>query len=107
MFVDILEFLLTQVVKSSQKENDFQIMKYAYIEENNALHKNLYPIPKISNMERSIKNTKNELFLMYRSAQLFYFKQWKYNIVTNPIPLQFFAVTSSDGIYFWEYEEVS
>ena len=44
---------------------------------------------------------------MQSSTQLFYFKQWKYNIVTNPIPLQFFAVTYSDGIYFWEYEEIS
>ena len=107
MFVDILEFLLVQVVKSSQKENDFQIMKYAHMEKNNELHKNLYPISQILNMERSIKNTKNELFLMQSSAQLFYLKQWKYNIVTNPIPLQFFAVTITDGIHFWEYEEVS
>ena len=107
MFVDILEFLLVQVVKSSQKANDFQIMKYAQMEENIAFHKNLYQISQISKMERSIKNTKNELFLMQSSAQLFYFKQWKYNIVTNPIPLQFFAVTQYDGIYFWEYEEVS
>ena len=41
MFVDILEFLLIQIVKSSQKANDFQIMKYAQMEENIALHKNL------------------------------------------------------------------
>ena len=108
MFVDILEFLLVQVVKSSQKENDFQIMKYAHMEENNAIHKDLYPISQISNMERSIKNTKNELFLMQSSAQLFYFKQWYRNHAqTSPIPLQFFAVTYEDGIYFWEYEEVS
>ena len=39
MFVDILEFLLGQVVKSSQKENAFQIMKYTQMEENNALYK--------------------------------------------------------------------
>ena len=120
MFVGILEFLLVQVVKSSQKENDFQIMKYAQMEENIALHKNLYPISQISNMERSIKNTKNELFLMQSSAQLFYFKQlqnfyqlsyfkeWFHNhALTSPIPLQFFAVTYNDGIYFWEYEEIS
>ena len=108
MFVDILEFLLGQVVKSSQKENNFQIMKYAQMEEINAHHKNLYPISQISNMERSIKNTKNELFLMQSSAQLFYFKQWNRNhALTSPIPLQFFAVTDGDGIYFWEYEEVS
>ena len=107
MFTDILEILLLQVVKSSQQENDFQLMKYAQMEENIALHKNLYPISQISNMERSIKNTKNELFFMQSSALLFYYKQWKYNIVTNPIPLQFFAVTDNDGIYFWEYEEVS
>ena len=105
MFADILEFLLLQVVKSSQKENDFQVMKYAQMEENIALHKNLYQISQISNMERSIKNTKNELFLMQSSAQLFYFKQW--NALTSSIPLQFFAVTQYDGIYFWEYEEVS
>ena len=108
MFADILEFLLVLVVKSSQKENDFQIMKYAQMEINNALHKNLYPISQISNMERSIKNTKNELFLMQSSAQVFYFKQWYRNhALTSPIPLQFFAVTGNDGIYFWEYEEVS
>ena len=107
MFVDVLEFLLVLIVKSSQKENDFQIMKYAQMEEINTLQKNLYPISQISNMERSIKNTKNELFLMQSSTQLFYFKQWKYNIVTNPIPLQFFAVTNEDGIYFLEYEEAS
>ena len=107
MFVDILEFLLVQVTKSSQKENDFQIMKYAQMEEINALHKNLYPISQISNMERSIKNTKNELFLMQSSAQLFYFKQWnRDHALTSPIPLQFFVVTMTDGIYFWEYEEV-
>ena len=59
-------------------------------------------------MERSIKNTKNELFLMQSSAQLFYFKQWNRNhALTSLIPLQFFAVTKGDGIYFWEYEEVS
>ena len=107
MFVDILEFLLLQVVKSSQKANDFQIMKYAQLEENIAFHKNLYPISQISNMERSIKNTKNELFLMQSSAQIFKFNQWKYNLLTIPIPLQFFVVTKYDGIYFWEYEEVS
>ena len=107
MFADILEFLLLLVVKSSQQENDFQIMKYAQMEENIALNKNVYPISQISNMERSIKNTKNELFLMQSSAQLFYFKEWKYNIVTNPIPLQFFVVTYNDGIYFWEYEKVA
>ena len=107
MFIDILKFLLVLVVKSSQKENDTQIMKYPQMEENNALHKNLYPISQISNMERSIRNTKNELFLMQSSTQLFYFKQSKYNIVTNPIPLQFFIVTYTDGIYFWEYEEIS
>ena len=108
MFVDNLEFLLALVVKSSQKKNDFQIMKYAHMEENNELHKDLYPISQISNMERSIKNTKNELFLMQSSAQLFYFKQWYRNhALTSPIPLQFFAVTVEDGIYFWEYEEVS
>ena len=108
MFVDILEFLLVQVVKSSQKENEFQIMKYTHMDENNALHKDLYPISQISNMERIIKNTKNELFLMKNSAQLFYFKQWNRNhALTSPIPLQFFAVTYNDGIYFWEYEEIS
>ena len=119
MFVDILEFLLLQVVKSSQKETDFQIMKYAQMEEK-VLHKNLYPISQISNMERSIKNTKNELFLKQSSAQLFYFKQlpnfyqlsyfkeWFHNhALISPIPLQFFAVTRNDGIYFWEYEEIS
>ena len=71
-------------------------------------------------MERSIKNTKNELFLMQSSAKLFYFKQlpyfaqlsyfkeWFYNhTLTSPIPLQFFVVPNTDGIYFWEYEEVS
>ena len=59
-------------------------------------------------MERSIKNTKNELYLMQSSAQLFYFKQWYRNhALTSPIPLQFFAVTKDDGIYFWEYDEVS
>ena len=41
MFIDILKFLLVLVVKSSQKENDTQIMKYPQMEENNALHKNL------------------------------------------------------------------
>ena len=108
MFVDILEFLLVQVVKSSQKENEFQIMKYTHMDENNALHKDLYPISQISNMERSIKNTKNELFLIQSSAQIFYFKQWNRNhALTSPIPLQFFAVTMTDGIYLWEYEEVS
>ena len=108
MFVDILEFLLLQVVKSSQKENNFQIMKYAQMEEDNAFHKNLYPISQILNMERSIKKTKNELFLMQSSAQLFYFKQWYRNhALTSSIPLQFFAVTGHDGIYFWEYEKVS
>ena len=108
MFVDIFEFFLVLVVKRSQKENDFQIMKYAHMEEINALYKDLYPISQISNMERSIKNTKNELFLMQSSAQLFYFKQWYRNHAqTSPIPLQFFAVTYEDGIYFWEYEEVS
>ena len=107
MSVDILEFLLVLVVKSSQKENDIQIMKHAHMEENNALNKNLYPISQISNMKRSIKNTKNELFLMQSSTQLFKFNQWKYNLLAIPIPLQFFAVTMYDGIYFWEYEEVS
>ena len=107
MFADILELLLVLVVKSSQKENDFQIMKYAHMEENNGNHKDLYPISQISNMERSIKNTKNELFLMQSSAQLFYFKQWNRNHALNsPIPLQFFVVTYNDGIYLWEYEEV-
>ena len=57
-----------------------------------------------SNLEENILNTKNELFLMQNSAQLFYFKQ----LPTNPsIPLQFFTVTSYDGIYFWEYEKES
>ena len=108
MFVDILEVLLKLVVKSSKKENNIQIMKYAQKEDYNALNKNLYPISQISNMERSIKNTKNELFLMQSSAQLFYFKQWNRNhALTSPIPLQFFAVTKGDGIYLWEYEEVS
>ena len=58
-------------------------------------------------MEENILNTKNELFLMQNSAQLFYFKQWKYFLITNPIPLQFFIVTSYDGIYLWEYEKES
>ena len=48
-------------------------------------------------MEKNIKNTKNELFLIQNSAQLFYFKQWKYFILTNPIPLQFFTVTDGMG----------
>ena len=55
-------------------------------------------------MEENILNTKNELFLMQNSAQLFYFKQ----ILINPsIPLQFFTVTGNEGIYFWEYEKES
>ena len=80
MFVDILEFLLVLVVKSSQKENDTQIMKYPQMEENNALHKNLYPISQISNTERSIRNTKNELFLM-QSVPLNYFTSNNGNII--------------------------
>ena len=64
-------------------------------------------------MERSIKNTKNELFLMQSSAQLSYFKQlpnfyqlsyfkqwYRNHALTSSIPLQFFAVTETDGIYF-------
>ena len=59
-------------------------------------------------MEENILNTKNELFLMQNSAQLFYFKQWFRNYALNsPILLQFFTVTSNDGIYFWEYEKES
>ena len=77
------------------------------MEKNNAFHKNLYPISQIPNMERSIKNTKNELLLMQSSAQLFKFNQWKYNLVTIPTPLQFFGMTQYDGIYLWEYEKVS
>ena len=58
-------------------------------------------------MEKNIKNTKNELFLIQNSAELFYLKQWKYFILTNPIPLQFFTVTDDDGISLWEYDKVS
>ena len=66
-------------------------------------------------MEENILNTKNELFLMQNSAQLFYFKQlpnyaqllYFKEWFRNHSPLQFFTVTSSDGIYFWEYEKES
>ena len=60
-----------------------------------------------SNLEENIMNTKNELFLMQNSAELYYFKQWKYFLITNPIPLQFFTVTYTDGISLWEYEKES
>ena len=61
-----------------------------------------------SNLEENIVNTKNELFLIQNSAQLFYFKQWFRNYALNsPIPLQFFTVTMGVGIYFLEYEEES
>ena len=95
MFADILEFLLLQVVKSSQKENAFQIMKYAQMEENIALHKNLYPISQISNMERSIKNTKNELFLMQKFCSIILLQTMviEITLLLVPIPLQFFAMT--------------
>ena len=59
-----------------------------------------------SNLERNIKNTKQELFLTQISAQLFYLKQWNY-ILTSPIPLEFFTVTEDDGLSLWEYDKVS
>ena len=66
-------------------------------------------------MEENILNTKNELFLMQNSAQLFYFKQlsnytqllYFKEWFRNHSPLQFFTVTYNDGIYFWEYEKES
>ena len=48
MFVDILEFLLVLIAKSSQKENDI-IMKFAHMEENNELHKDLCRAQKYRN----------------------------------------------------------
>ena len=61
-----------------------------------------------SNLEENILNTKNKLFLMQNSAQLFYFKQWFRNYALNgPIPLEFFTVTFGDGIFLWEYEKES
>ena len=59
-----------------------------------------------SNLERNIKNTKQEVFLTQNSAQLFYLKQWNY-ILTSPIPLEFFTVTEDDGLSLWEYDKVS
>ena len=50
-------------------------------------------------------NTKKEVFLIQNSAQLFYFKLLY--TLTNSIPLQFFTVTNTDGIYLWEYEKES
>ena len=59
-------------------------------------------------------NRKNELSLMQssaklssNSAELYYFKQWKYFLITNPIPLRFFTVTYEYGISLWEYEKES
>ena len=56
-------------------------------------------------MEENILNTKNELFLIQNSAQLFYFKQWY--TLTNSISHQFFTVTYTDGIFLWEYAKES
>ena len=62
-------------------------------------------------MESNIVNRKNELSLVQSSAklsaELYYFKQWKDCLITNPIPLQFFTMTYNDGISLWEYEKES
>ena len=71
-------------------------------------------------MKKNILNTKNELFLIQNSAQLFYFnqlpnsaqlsyfKQWFRNYALNsPIPIQFFTVANNGGISLWEYEKES
>ena len=63
MFVDILEFLLVQVVKSSQKENNFQIMKYAQMEENNALYK-MNIQKKFEHYEKIINSFKSMKYLI-------------------------------------------
>ena len=68
-----------------------------------------------SHLEENIMNTKNELFHIQNSAQLFYFKQlpnyaqllYFKEWFRNHVPFQFFAVTDNNGIYFWEYEKES
>ena len=67
-------------------------------------------------MEENILNTKNELFLMQNSAQLFYFEQlpnyaqllyFKEWFSNHALLQLLFTVTNNDGIYFWEYEKES
>ena len=66
-------------------------------------------------MESNIVNIKNELWVMESSSQsssysgeLYYFKRkWLNCQISNPIPLEFFTVTSHEGISLWEYDKES